>query len=265
MSRARPLSDRESKFVDIYVVTNDARKAAKLAGYRRAGWGGQKDGIRKTAWELLRRPRIIVEIERRRRVPNLKDFLESGQQVDENFLRATANELLDGVRKGTISISEAAAMTRLLEFLERDQRDQKAKAAEEKKPNPYAKLTAEEVAQRLADNMAKLEAAVAAETDQAVREQLEAGLADLKRKPDPVPVAEDAKDPHAPWRQASPPAWRPSRPASEPNLGHGTMCLNNADHGTYTGAVCPQCELFWQAEAARERRSWAKALIPSWG
>jgi len=257
----------QQKFISNYLACNDARLAVERTGYKR----GRKD-----VWDLMHNPRILQEIERRRRTPKVEDFIKPGEELAEGFVLAQALELLEAVKRRGDAPEQVDRAARLLELIAREQA--KIKPAEEEKPNPYAKLTAEEVAQRLADNMAKLEAIEAelavsptAEAEQdPVHNEMVKRVAELKlalaQPAQVVPLPSDEKDPHAPWRQASPPAWRPPKPTSEPNLGARKMCLNNADHGTYTGRICPACQEFWRAEAAREARSWNRALVPPlWG
>src|SRR5215472_18032687 len=117
LPRVRSLTKKQQRFIHAYLQTHNPRLAVETAGYTR----GRRD-----VFDLMHNPRILGEIERRRHTPNLEDFLESGQKVDENFIKAFAQEVFNRVRSRSISAAEAAALTRLLEIIERQDRQAKA-------------------------------------------------------------------------------------------------------------------------------------------
>jgi len=226
----------------------------------------------------MRHPAILAEIERRRKVPSVKEFVEETTgDLNPEFVLANTLQLIEEAKLLGAGADRIDRLARLLELVQRELKS-KGASSEEKPQSKFAALSADELSKQLADRMGELEtieAELAARTPEEVasdqlHKELVARVAELKlalaQPAQVVPPPSNERDPAAPWRQASPPPWRPPKPVSEPNLGRGTMCLNDQAHAPYLGKQCPACQEFWRAEAAREARSWNRRLIPAlWG
>src|SRR5262249_9187702 len=111
----------QEKFVSYYLQTNDYRLAAEKAGYGRG---------RRSVYGLKHNPALIAEIERRRRTPQVEDFVKPGGELEERFVLANALELLEATRRRGNSPEQVDRAARLLELIAREQA--KAKTSEEK-------------------------------------------------------------------------------------------------------------------------------------
>lgn len=84
------LSHRQRAFIDAYMVSHNALKA-----YREAGYKAKSDtSAETTASEILRNPNVAAEI-RKRQEESKKSSIATAQEVMEYFTRVMNGEILD--------------------------------------------------------------------------------------------------------------------------------------------------------------------------